>query len=637
MASRFEPSAVAILVRAIPVVILLTLLQSPLAAQSSVIFTTGKSALDGSAYSSTQQDFLGGQCVTGTLKPTGVSESSFDLSQTVSESQLSTELGFGMGARARYGVVEASLAANFLSRSVSNAFSVSAIYSAHYNMQPDKMVGKTLELTSTGNAAKAGGNFEHWNETCGDSFVDEIRRGAKLFISIRVDFSSQSQKQEFSSKFSISGPMAGVDASLSTASQSFGSTTKVTVSAYQLGGDTTKVSKIFGDSDIGRQAYVQCSLGHFDDCSTVIKNAIAYASDTNTGFPSQLTKDSEPGPAVVAYGVSSYKAYGIYSVEYPFLAASVELARDQLGTYFERTYRQYVTANRLLDTKLSPGKQVAVQNALEQVKVNLATILKASKLCYDTPEGCPDTVNKLQLAQVDSGALLPDTFSTLCKQSLALGADNPLRVTVMALVNVVDRGGQPADAEDCGIYETLLNRVRTLSLNGQKLSDLSPLAGLGTLEWLSINNNEIVDISSLTDLRNLVVLEADNNKIADLSSLQHLEELESISLSSNRIKDAKALGSLGRLRFANLPNNQIEDVTPFAALPRLVFLDLSKNDVKDVTAFKSPLRLGCVNLKDTLVADDQMKALRTRFSQTVIVGKGGYAYFRPYEYSCKIK
>jgi hypothetical protein len=147
------------------------------AASSTVILTGGKSALPGSAYSSDRQDFIGGQCVTGTLKPTGTSESSFQLDQTISESTLSSELGFGLATHARFGAVDASLSANFLSRSMSNAFSISAIYSAQYLMQPGKMDTATVHLLQPGTEAKNTGNFEKWTQTCGDSFVDEIRKG----------------------------------------------------------------------------------------------------------------------------------------------------------------------------------------------------------------------------------------------------------------------------------------------------------------------------------------------------------------------------------------------------------------------------------------------------------------------------
>lgn len=87
----------------------------------TVVSTTSQSGLLGSAYRTDQERFVGPGCLEGETGFTGASESSFSFDQTTTEEQLAKELGFSVGAKARYGLYEGGLAADFFSRSLSNA------------------------------------------------------------------------------------------------------------------------------------------------------------------------------------------------------------------------------------------------------------------------------------------------------------------------------------------------------------------------------------------------------------------------------------------------------------------------------------------------------------------------------------
>jgi hypothetical protein len=218
---------------------------SPLLGQQqttqTVITSSGKVARLGGAYASDKEAFVGGECIEGSkYDEIGAAESSFSLDQSLSEKQLADQLGFSVGGRARFGVVEASASADFLQRSTSNAFSVSSIYKAYYYFPAHKLRLTQHKYSSLGDSVEA--NYERWNQTCGDHYVDQIGLGAKLFVSIRVDFASSEQKREFEAKFSIAGPMASASGDLKTATAQFSKDTKITVSAYQLGGDVSKLT-----------------------------------------------------------------------------------------------------------------------------------------------------------------------------------------------------------------------------------------------------------------------------------------------------------------------------------------------------------------------------------------------------------
>jgi Leucine-rich repeat (LRR) protein len=404
-----------------------------------------------------------------------------------------------------------------------------------------------------------------------------------------------------------------------------------------MGGDVTQLSGIFG-GDSGVESYVDCTLGNFGACSTVIKNAITYATDTKAGFPSQLTATSQPGPSAISYGVSPYTAYAIYPMAPPELAKAVQIARGELDNIFEKTYHQIVTADRLLDSTISPQKRKTLEQAKGNINANITTLLKAADVCYNTPERCPDAVHNLHLQPVDENALLPDSFSALCKESLSGGPDNPVRATANALINLVDAGGRAQDADDCEIYGTLVSRLTSVTLSHMHLSDLTPLAGLVNIERLFIDDNQISDLSPLADMKELKALLAGDNRIQDIRPLAGASQLDTISLEGNRIRDASPLKDHLVLRLADFSNNQLSDLTPFAALPQLLYLNVKGNNISDLSPFKQELRLRCLGLQNTLVPAGQISAFVKTSPKTVVVRDKGYAvmWYQGYDYACKI-
>jgi hypothetical protein len=95
---------------------------------------TAKQQADlGWAFRSDKEDFVGQACIqegdgNGKAKTSGPSQSGFTFSQSLSEAQAASELGFGMDGRASYGVSDYSIAADFYQQSVSSSFSISSIW-----------------------------------------------------------------------------------------------------------------------------------------------------------------------------------------------------------------------------------------------------------------------------------------------------------------------------------------------------------------------------------------------------------------------------------------------------------------------------------------------------------------------------
>ena len=76
-----------------------------------------------------------------------------------------------------------------------------------------------------------------------------------------------------------------------------------------------------------------------------------------------------------------------------------------------------------------------------------------------------------------------------------------------------------------------------IDLSNNRITDLSPLAGLSLIEDLDLSDNRIRDIDILSNLVNLRCLKLTNNRINDISSLLDLDKLEYAELSGNKIND----------------------------------------------------------------------------------------------------
>ena len=101
-------------------------------------------------------------------------------SRAFQREQASSELGLtSRRSRAILAWWMVSASARFMQNSVSNNFSVSSILSGLITLCPLRRLVRPV-LSQVGQNVKS--NFMKWAETCGDEYVAEIKKGAKLLI-----------------------------------------------------------------------------------------------------------------------------------------------------------------------------------------------------------------------------------------------------------------------------------------------------------------------------------------------------------------------------------------------------------------------------------------------------------------------
>jgi hypothetical protein len=351
----------------------------------------------GGAYSSTSEKLIGAECMTGTHANSGISIARFDLTQALSEKEASKLLGLEAGGRARFGAVEASAFAKFLKNSVSTSQSTSAIWMSEYVLPRVRLLEPQLNEIGKGVQLKD----DRFSETCGDEYVAEIAYGARLFFSIRIEFASKEEKERFEAKFSISGPLAGLNGSMEQATREFSRDTKVTFSAIQIGGDVNKVTGVLGQTAVEQDQFVKCTLGGFEMCAHVVASAVRYASDLENGFPSQLSQKAFGGTPL-SYKTVKYSAAGIYNNDSSVLLSDAISNRKKLHENFEQ---QLKLEGKLLDIKSAVFDITSIEkidNSLKLVANNIDNIVAASNVCYDNVQRCAEMVDGLKLQAVDS-------------------------------------------------------------------------------------------------------------------------------------------------------------------------------------------------------------------------------------------
>ena len=117
---------------------------------------------------------------------------------------------------------------------------------------------------------------------------------------------------------------------------------------------------------------------------------------------------------------------------------------------------------------------------------------------------------------------------------------------------------------------TISQNIVELWLNDNKITDITPLLGLTSLEYLNLSNNQIEDISVLENLPNLWVLVLNSNQISDVSSLSELSNLWYLGLNNNQITNLNPLYNLSGLNRLQILDNlaQWSDVQSLrSALP----------------------------------------------------------------------
>ena len=122
-----------------------------------------------------------------------------------------------------------------------------------------------------------------------------------------------------------------------------------------------------------------------------------------------------------------------------------------------------------------------------------------------------------------------------------------------------------------------LEKVRSLSLEGNQLTDVKGLEKLTWLKELRLYDNKLTSVKGLEKLTQLKVLWLYGNKLTDVKSLEKLTELRELYLGNNQLTSVKGLEKLTQLTRLSLADNQLTDVKGLEKLTQFLTLSLQWN------------------------------------------------------------
>ena len=170
----------------------------------------------------------------------------------------------------------------------------------------------------------------------------------------------------------------------------------------------------------------------------------------------------------------------------------------------------------------------------------------------------------------------------------------------------IDFTDPPSIIHDAKQLSRLVN-LTFLALHG--VEDLTPLAGLPKLEQLFVSHPNIRDLSPLAGLINLELIHLElihmsGALISDLSPLAGLTKLEHVYLPGGDISNLTPLAGLTELEELHLHHNSISDISPIAGLTNLKRLDLSRIDIlSDISPLATLSNLEWLSLRDNNNSD----------------------------------
>jgi len=160
------------------------------------------------------------------------------------------------------------------------------------------------------------------------------------------------------------------------------------------------------------------------------------------------------------------------------------------------------------------------------------------------------------------------------------------------------------DKREGTITEDDLAQITELYASDYEIYTLEDLSFMKNLEWLVVDGNNISDITPLQGLSKLKNLDICNNyDLSDITALKNMKELRSLCLMNCNVEDLTPITSLTSLETLIIANCPVYYISPLKKLIQLRYLDLGGTFVIDIEELHGLVALDYLDLTGTLVTD----------------------------------
>lgn len=372
-------------------------------------------------FSSDQQMAAGNSCAN--QDPTwfsyqGSSKSVLGLGDLRDFNQFEEDLNVNVTGSGGYGMfsgsTEASYAREVESNNYSEGFYYDEIITLPTKVYAPQALGLNMLNTFGQQAEQLDTTGQAFRGYCGDQYVIQTPLGAKLIVSLKLDFSSQLDRKNFD--YNTQGGMSNIfnaSAAISSAVSKYNLHGSLSVYALQEGGDPTQIAKIFGTPTCGGHYCVStCDLNNLSACQGIIDGIIGYAQNNLPGQIDFTSGQPTPSATPLSYTFAPYPGV---KVGQTVITDAITAARDQLSDIYTQQLQQYVFLTHLLNSPYVVYRLNSVYaqelTVMEKALFNNLEILEdptdGAAACFQDPVDCatkpdgspgiaPTLINSLQ-------------------------------------------------------------------------------------------------------------------------------------------------------------------------------------------------------------------------------------------------
>jgi Leucine-rich repeat (LRR) protein len=153
------------------------------------------------------------------------------------------------------------------------------------------------------------------------------------------------------------------------------------------------------------------------------------------------------------------------------------------------------------------------------------------------------------------------------------------------------------------IFNSDLQIMTLLNARSRNIASLVGLEYCSNLSYLMLDGNQITDISPIASLTQLTQVYLSDNRITTLPKLVVSNKLTMLLLGGNQISDMTPLSSMANLTRLELSINPIKNISPLSSLTKLTQLDLDNTQISDISALSSLANLSSLYLYDNTISD----------------------------------
>lgn len=150
----------------------------------------------------------------------------------------------------------------------------------------------------------------------------------------------------------------------------------------------------------------------------------------------------------------------------------------------------------------------------------------------------------------------------------------------------------------------LRRNLRKLICQDQKVTDLSSIADLTSLEELYLQNNNLQSLATLADFQYLRIISVAGNKaFSSTTGIEKAPNLIEFQANKTKLSELTGMETLSKLQVIGAMMNDISDISPLTELTALEDITLSYNNIQDISALANKPLLKKLTIYDNPIAD----------------------------------